>query len=115
MSHVLRSIVAVSGDPHRADLLDALIADENGFDVIFVESIERGYSRIKQVFPDVVVVYSPIDDAAACQLLSMLHTDRAVSGIPVVTCTPRSRSVFEDIITDVSREASDQAIALPMN
>jgi hypothetical protein len=34
-----------------------------------------------------VIVFCEIDDIAACQLLSMLKTDRDLSGVEVVTCT----------------------------
>src|SRR5260370_37280514 len=79
-----RSVVAVSGDPQRAELLDLLSVDANSYVVIFVESVVRGYSRIKQVTPDLVIVLLEIDDVAACQLLSLLNIDTDTSGIPVV-------------------------------
>ena len=81
------SIMAVSNDALRPELLDRLLVDDNDFNVIVVESIERAYSRITQAQPDVVVVFMNIDDADACQLLSMLHSDRGLRGISVVTCT----------------------------
>ena len=81
-----RNVVAVSDDSLRSELLDALLDDEKGYRVIVVESISRAYSRIRQLKPDVVMVFMDIDDVNACQLLSMLEIDRALSGIPVVTC-----------------------------
>jgi hypothetical protein len=87
MNQSTRSVVAVSGDPMRGQLLDALLADESDYGVLFVESTERAYSRIKQVTPYMVIVFCEIDDIAACQLLSMLKTDRDLSGVEVVTCT----------------------------
>jgi CheY-like chemotaxis protein len=80
------SIMAVSNDALRPELLDRLLVDDNNFNVIVVESIERAYSRIRQVQPDVVVLFMNIDDVDACQLLSMLHSDRALRGTSVVTC-----------------------------
>ena len=81
-----RSFVAVSGDQQREELLDALLADEHDYGVVFVESIVRSYPRIKQIVPDVVIVYCAVDDLAACQLLSMLKLDAELSRIRVVTC-----------------------------
>jgi len=78
MSHPPRSIVALSRDPERAELLDAL-ADAGDYDVIFVESVAHGYSRIKQVMPDLIIVYVDIEDVAVCQLLSMLSIDDDLS------------------------------------
>ena len=69
------------------------------YDVIFVDSLARGHSRIKEVTPDLVVVLLAIDDVAACHLLSMLKIDREMSDVSVVTCvTRREEGEFEDII-----------------
>jgi DNA-binding NarL/FixJ family response regulator len=81
------SMVAVSNDALRPELLDRLIVDDNNYNVIVVESIERAYSRIRQVQPDVVVVFMNIDDVDACQLLSMLHIDHELRGMCVLSCT----------------------------
>jgi CheY-like chemotaxis protein len=81
------SVLAVSNDALRPELLARLLVDDNNCNVIVVESIERAYSRIRQVQPDVVVVLMNIDDVDACQLLSMLHMDRGLHGMSVVTCT----------------------------
>jgi CheY-like chemotaxis protein len=81
------SVMAVSNDALRPELLDRLLVDDNDFNVIVVESIGRAYSRITHAQPDVVVVFMNIDDVDACQLLSMLHSDRGLRGMSVVTCT----------------------------
>jgi len=115
MSHAPRSLVAVSQDPERAALLDAL-ADAGDYDVIFVESVAHGYSRIKQVMPDLVIVYAEIDDVAVCQLLSMLNLDDDLFGMPVVTCaTRRAESTFEDLVRELVCDSSLPARAVAMN
>jgi hypothetical protein len=78
------SVVAIIGDSMRDEPVDLLWLDRNDYDVIHVESVALGYSRIKQLTPDLVVVFMAIDDSAACRLLSMLTMDGDVSGIPVV-------------------------------
>ena len=83
-------VVAVSNDALRPELLDRLFVDDNDYDVIVVESIERAYSRIRQVQPTAVVVFMNIDDVDACQLLSMLHIDHELRGVSVVSCTTSS-------------------------
>jgi CheY-like chemotaxis protein len=81
-----RRVVALSADAERPELLDALLADEwSDGDAVFVESISRGYERIKQLTPDVVIVMLDVGDAAGCRLLSMLKNDSELSAIPVVT------------------------------
>jgi hypothetical protein len=79
-------VVAVSADARRSELLDALLVEESDYDVVVVESISSAYSRIRQLEPDIVIVFMEIDDVNACQLLSMLEIDRALSGIRVMTC-----------------------------
>jgi hypothetical protein len=111
-----RTVVAVSGHPQRAELLDALLIEANDYDVIIVESIAHGYSRVKQVTPDLVIVYCEIDDVAACRLLSMLKIDGDMSGIPVVTRATRGEDrEFEDIIAELDRDPSCQTLAIQMH
>ena len=81
------NVVAVSNDALRSELLDGLLVDDNNYDAIVVESIPRAYSRIRELQPDVVVLFMEIDDVDACQLLSMLHMDRALRGTSVVART----------------------------
>jgi chemotaxis response regulator CheB len=81
------NVVAVSNDALRSELLDRLLVDDNNYEVIVVESIPRAYSRIRELQPDVVVLFMEIDDVDACQLLSLLHMDRALRGMSVVACT----------------------------
>ena len=116
MNRPLRSVVAVSGEPERAQLMDALLADANVRDIVFVESIAHGYSRIKQLTPDVVVVLLGDDDAPAYQLLSMLNMDRDTSDIPVVTwMTRHEETEFEDLLAQMSQNWSSPPVAIQMN
>ena len=86
MSTAPFSVVAVSNDALRPELLDRLLVDVNDCTVIVVESVARAYTKIRQEQPHVVVLLTNIDDVDACQLLSMLHMDRSLRGISVVTC-----------------------------
>ena len=112
----LRSVVAVSGDPQRAQLMDALLADVDLRDIVFVESIARGYSRIEQLAPDIVVVLLGDDPAPACQLLSMLKLDRDTSDIPVVTwMTRHEETEFEELLAQLNHDWSSPRVAIQMN
>ena len=112
----LRSVVAVSGDPQRAELMDALLADANLRDTVFVESIARGYSRIRQVAPDVVVVLRGDDDAPVCQLLSMLSMDPDTSGVPVVMwMTRHEETEIEDLLAQINQDWSSPRVAIQMH
>jgi DNA-binding response OmpR family regulator len=114
--HRHRSVVAISEQPQQAALLDALLVDANNFDVIYVESVARGFSRIKQAAPDLVIVFLDIDDEAACQLLTMLSIDGDTARIPVATwITRRDESDFEEIVADVNLESPCQSVAISLN
>jgi hypothetical protein len=111
-----RSVVAVNGDPHRSAVIDALMAADDDCDVVYVESMTGAYSRIRQLLPDFVVVLCEIDDAAACQLLSMMKLDRAVAGIPVVTCVgPRVDDDVERFVASMLGEPPTLSQVIPMN
>jgi len=72
-----------------ADVLDALLDATNDYDVVVVESMARGYTRIKQLAPDAIIVFVDMEDHAVCQLLSMLTADPDTVDIPIVTWTKR--------------------------
>ena len=97
-------------------MLDALLLDTDDYDVLVVESMTRGYSRIKGLKPALVIVYLEIDDAAACQLLSMLTVDSETANIPVLTWAARyEKGGLEDIIAQAIRGSSTAIAAAPMN
>ena len=116
MSRSPRSVLAVSEKPERAALVDGVLADVSEFDVVVVESIAHGYSRIKALMPDLIVIFVDIDDVAACPLLSMLKLDRELSRIPVVTCATRyGNSEFEEIMAELIAESSYEGCAMQLN
>ena len=84
-----RSLVAVSQDSDLADVLNTLLGATSDYDVVVVESMARGYSRIKQLAPDAIIVLVDMEDYAVCQLLSMLTADPDTVDIPIVTWTKR--------------------------
>jgi hypothetical protein len=116
MSGLIQSVVAVSGDPLREELLDALVTDENDFGAVVVESITHAYTRIKQLTPDVVIVFCEIDDTAACHLLSMLRNDVDLSGVLVVTCARRLTSCgLNGVVAEVFEQSPYPTHAIQMN
>ena len=57
-----------------------------GFALVLIRSLAHAYLHIKRVAPDLIVLYlSSHDDAAGCQLLSMLELDRETSRGPIET------------------------------
>ena len=116
VNRAYRSIVAVSGDLHRPELMDALLADGADCDVVYLESIERGYSRIKQIVPDSIVVFVGIDDVPACQLMAMLKLDRDTRTIPLVACMSRQAPTeLDDLAAERSREALSPVATIQPN
>jgi CheY-like chemotaxis protein len=80
------NVVAVSNDALRPELLDMLLVDGSSYDVIFVESLAKAYSRVRELRADLIVLFMEVDDEDGCRLLSMLHNDRRLCGISVVLC-----------------------------
>jgi DNA-binding response OmpR family regulator len=113
----LRTAVLVSGCAPQARSLDALLIATSDYDVVVVESIAHGFSCIKRVVPDLVVISAEVDDVATCQLLSMLRVDRRSSGIPVLTCpTFRERRDPSDDLAEVDLDtSSSQSLATSRN
>jgi hypothetical protein len=104
-SRAYRKIVAVSNDQCRPELMSALVADGLGCDVVSVESIERGYSRIKHIAPDSIVVLVGIDDVPACRLLSMLKLDGDTCAIPLyAVMSKRELTGLDDIAAERPRD-----------
>ena len=111
----LRSVVLVCGRA-KAPSLDALLVATSDYDVIFVESIANSYSCIKRVVPDLVIISSEIDGAAACQLLSVLTTDRRSARIPVLTSPKfREQDDLDCDLPELNHATSTQSLAAPMN
>lgn len=103
------TIVVISRGARREELVDELLADPGGFDMIFVESTARAYTRIKELRPDLVVLFTAMDDKESFQLLSVLAMDHDTSRIPVVTYgTPRDDRGFDRVIADRERHVSNR-------
>ena len=110
------SVVAVSGDELRPALIDALVADENDYGPIFLEPFSQAYSRIRQVTPDVVIVYCEIGDTAACQLLSMLKMDDDLAGVLVLICANASaEDELDAIVPQIPEYTPRPSHAIQMN
>src|SRR4030095_4405309 len=109
-------VVAVSNDAHRDALLDALTCDDTDYGVIVVESIGGAYSRIKEVVPQLVILFCAIDDDDACRLLSMLKTDVSLSDVPVATfATRHSGCALEGVLAELLGGAPCLVDAIPLN
>ena len=80
------TVVAVSSDGLRPELLELLFDDDSSDAAIVVESIERAHGRISQLQPALVVLLMEVDDEDACRLLSVLQNDRALYGVKVLLC-----------------------------
>ena len=108
--------VLVIGAAWQAQSLEALSVATSDCDVVFVESIERCYARIRRVVPDRVIVSSDVDDVATCRLLSMMRADRCSSGVLVVTTQPRREPYdLHDDVADLDQDLSTPSFMAPMN
>jgi len=85
MNRSLRTVVVVTSRPGGPAPWNFTAFEVLDADVFIIESTARGYSRIRQVMPSLIMIFMDEDDAAGYQLMSMLKVDRAVSHIPVIT------------------------------
>ena len=101
-----QKVVIVNGSAEMLELFDTAF-EAGHYDVVFVESTDRAYSRIKQVQPDLVILCLHLDDIDSFQVLSMLKLDDETRDIPVLTCTSETEGVQ---LEDESGEASESAL-----
>ena len=107
--------VAVVMKHAQPDLLDMLL-EAGGYDVVFVESLDRAYSSIKRAAPQLVIICSEIDDAECVRLLSMLRLDAETSAIPVCTYfIQECETDANGAAIDVDRYAPVQPAVVPIN
>jgi CheY-like chemotaxis protein len=97
----MQKVVVVNGSPEILEMFETVL-DAGRYDMVFVESSARAYSRVRHVQPDLVIVCMRMDDTEVFQLLSMLKLDEETRNIPVVTyATP---------VEPDSEDAEDDAI-----
>jgi CheY-like chemotaxis protein len=99
----LQKVVVVNGSPEILEMFETVL-DAGRYDMVFVESSARAYSRVRHVQPDLVIVCMRMDDTEVFQLLSMLKLDEETRKIPVVTYAtpvePDSEDAEEDAIDE---------------
>jgi hypothetical protein len=93
-SRSLRTVAVVSSHPYLHALETVLEGMDH--DVVFVEAMRHAYSEIKRVMPDLIVVCLSDDDAASCQVLSMLQLDADTARIPVLTYLTSLNSGYDE-------------------
>jgi CheY-like chemotaxis protein len=106
----VQKVVVVNGNPDVLGMLESVL-DAGRYDMVFVESGERAYSRIKQVLPNLVILCTRIDALEGLQLLTMLKLDPDTRFVPVLTCTTESDG--QDSYGLPSQPAEDEASMLP--
>jgi CheY-like chemotaxis protein len=99
----LQKVVVVNGSPEILEMLETVL-DAGRYDMVFVESSTRAYSRVRNVQPDLVIVCMRIDDVEVFQLLSMLKLDADTRRIPVVTYTTHLEADDEEREEEVVEE-----------
>ena len=99
----LQKVVVVNGSPEILEMLETVL-DAGRYDMVFVESSSRAYSRVRNVQPDLVIVCMRIDDVEVFQLLSMLKLDADTRRIPVVTYTTHLEADNEETEEEVVEE-----------
>ena len=108
--HSVQKVVVVNGNPQVLGMLESVL-DAGRYDMVFVESGNRAYSRIKQVLPNLVILCTRIDSLEGLHLLTMLKLDPDTRDVPVLTCTTESDAQeFENV---PAQPAEEEAPMLP--
>jgi len=117
MTRLVRRVVAVSSDLEREELLESLMAECGGEDVVVhLESLVGGYARLRQLQPTAIMVLCEIDDVRACRLLSMLKADPAFAGVPVIIrATWHDDCGLERVLADLAGQLRGATPARPIN
>ena len=87
-----RTVAVITRHPQPQSILDAIMSGGD-FDIVCVETMAKGYSCVKHMSPDLIVLCALTDDVDAYQVLSMLKLDDDTSHIPIVTYDTASHGV----------------------
>jgi DNA-binding response OmpR family regulator len=94
-TRTLRTAVVVTRPPLRSGFETAL--RDAGYTLVVIRSLAHAYEQIKRVAPDLIVLnLSRNDDAAGCQLLSMLSLDSDMSGVPLLTLLSKAAEYLHE-------------------
>ena len=114
----VQKVVIVNGNTDILGMLEAVL-DAGRYDMVFVESANHAYSNIKKLRPNLVILCTSIEDAAAFQLLTMLKLDADTRDVPVLTYTSECDGQDSDAevaqIPDDEEELAQASPALRMN
>ena len=111
--HSVQKVVVVNGNPQVLGMLESVL-DAGRYDMVFVESGNRAYSRIKQVLPNLVILCTRIDSLEGLHLLTMLKLDPDTRDVPVLTCTTESDAQeFENVPAQPAEEEAPMLPARP--
>jgi two-component system cell cycle response regulator DivK len=100
----VQKVVVVNGNSDVLGMLESVL-DAGRYDMVFVESGDRAYSRIKQVLPNLVILCTRIDEPVGFQLLTMLKLDPDTRHLPVLTYTSESDGQdVDDAATQLTEE-----------
>lgn len=106
----LQKVVVVNGNTEVLGMLETVL-DAGHYDMVFVESLDRAYSQIRHVVPDLVILCTSVDELEGLQLLTMLKMDEHTRRIPVVTCATEHEG--RDFDAAIAQLAEDEEGAFP--
>jgi CheY-like chemotaxis protein len=106
----VQKVVVVNGNTEVLGMLETVL-DAGRYDMVFVESSDHAYSRIKKVVPNLVILCTRIEELEGFQLLTMLKLDEETKDIPILTYTTEYEG--QDFETALSQVADDEEDFLP--
>ncbi len=106
----VQKVVVVNGNTEVLGMLETVL-DAGRYDMVFVESSDHAYSRIKKVVPNLVILCTRIEELEGFQLLTMLKLDEETKDIPILTYTTEYEG--QDFESAMSQVADDEEDFLP--
>jgi len=106
----VQKVVVVNGNTEVLGMLETVL-DAGRYDMVFVESSDHAYSRIKKVVPNLLILCTRIEELEGFQLLTMLKLDEETKDIPILTYTTEYEG--QDFESAMSQVADDEEDFLP--
>jgi twitching motility two-component system response regulator PilH len=86
----IRTILVVDDSPTDRHILSSILT-QNGYEVGTAESGEEGVAKIKEIWPDLVLMDVVMPGINGFQATRMLARDDATRHIPVILCTTKGQ------------------------
>lgn len=86
----IRTILVVDDSPTDRYIISSILA-QNGYQVSVAESGEEGINKVREIWPDLVLMDVVMPGVNGYQAMRMLTRDNVTRHIPVILCTTKNQ------------------------